>query len=95
MRRYTTVKILSRLVFEEIGLKLWNEYDRKLDEFINVLFLVYCARYRHDINEWLTAYANDSNSQVLPRFLSQRFERLCFILCCFGFRFEGYLCETL
>lgn len=58
------------LVFEELDPDLWRYmwfgFEAHLDEFIEVLFLVYCARCQPNIQEWFSAstYDLDSHAQV-------------------------------
>jgi len=57
---------IAKLLFEDIETKLWNfmwnEYKGKLDEFIDVLFLVYCVRCQPNIKEWLIVDMKNSES---------------------------------
>lgn len=55
------------MVFEDIRPRLWdvmwNGFGWKLDDVMNVLFLVYYAQYQPEaLKEWLLARKNDLNS---------------------------------
>lgn len=59
------VEDLARMVFEDIEPILWNGFDRKLNDFMEVLFLVYFARCHPDALEWISQDIDSSDSQVL------------------------------
>jgi hypothetical protein len=65
-----TMEDLARMVFEDIEPRLWdvmwNAFDRKLNDFMKVLFLVYFAQCQPDALEWISQDINSSDSQVLP-----------------------------
>jgi hypothetical protein len=59
MRRYEIVKDLARLMYEDIEPKLLSFmlkiFKGEFEEFIDVLFLLYCARCKPNDQEWLPA----------------------------------------
>ena len=64
------VEDLASMLFEDIEPRLWdviwNGFDRKLNDFMKVLFLVYFARCQPDALECISQDINRSDSQVFP-----------------------------
>jgi hypothetical protein len=67
-RRYIIVEELARLVFKELDPDLWHymwyECEGRLDEFLEVLFLVYFAHGWLNALEWFYVGLYDLNSHA-------------------------------
>ena len=63
------VEDLARQVFEELDLGLshymWYEYVGHLDEFLEVLFLMYFACREPNAQGWFSTNTNDSTYYIL------------------------------